>query len=222
MLWCGPAWSRSGSQENAENFVHMGNKCRASFELCFLTPRSEPFPSKSCSSQSSRFGAGPHPDPAVCLTSHVLRSWLQSCLGLCPSPPRDPQSICSSSMSGCSETFFPSVGKKSLYPDFELGHIGSFQFPFLSHSAVCPWLPQPPLLHAPHPLCTLSLLVSLVLLTFCPCPPHSHTVALYCLGEQVQLSAPQPLRPSSILALPEAQAHISGSTSYTMSVCQGQ
>lgn len=142
--------------------------------------------------------------------------------GALPPSPRDPQSICSSSMPGCSETFFPSLKKKSLYPDFELDHISSFQFPFLSHIAVCPWLPQPPLLHAPHPLCTLSLLVSLVLLTFCLYPPHSHTVALYCLGEQVQLSTPQPLRPYSIMALSEAQAHISGSTSYTMSVCQCQ
>lgn len=132
MLWCGPAWSRSGSQENAENFVHSGNKGRASLELCFLTPRSEPFPSKSCSSQSSRFGAGPHPDPAVCLTSHVLRSWLQSCLGLCPLSPRDPQSICSSSMPGCSETFFPSVGKNPC--TLILSWVTSV--PFSSHSSL--------------------------------------------------------------------------------------
>lgn len=178
MLWCGPAWSRSGSQENAENFVHSGNKGRASLELCFLTPRSEPFPSKSCSSQSSRFGAGPHPDPAVCLTSHVLRSWLQSCLGLCPLSPRDPQSICSSSMPGCSETFFPSVGKNPC--TLILSWVTSV--PFSSHSSLTLLFAMAS--PAPSPPCT---------------PPAVHPVLACFLGTAHFLPLPTALTHSGSL-----------------------
>lgn len=141
--------------------------------------------------------------------------------GALPPSPRDPQSICSSSMPGCSETFFPSVGKNPC--TLILSWVTSV--PFSSHSsltllfAMASPAPSPPCTPpAVHPVLACFLGTA----HFLPLPTALTHSGSLLQGEQVQLSAPQPLRPSSILALPEAQAHISGSTSYTMSVCQGQ